>query len=85
MIRRPIGKSRPLNAIGLGCMGMSFAYGPAMDEGDAVSLLHKAIDLGVDHFDTASSPSSAAWRKSANRSPRPNRATGLHLNFFPPG
>ena len=53
MIRRPIGKSRPLNAIGLGCMGMSFAYGPAMDEGDAVSLLHKAIDLGVDHFDTA--------------------------------
>lgn len=53
MIRRSIGSSRPLNAIGLGCMGMSFAYGPAMEEADAIALLHKAIDLGVDHFDTA--------------------------------
>lgn len=53
MIRRPIGKSKPLNAIGLGCMGISFAYGPAMTDEAAVSLLHKAIDLGVDHYDTA--------------------------------
>lgn len=53
MIRRSIGSSRPLNAIGLGCMGMSFAYGPAMEEADAIALLHEAIDLGVDHFDTA--------------------------------
>ncbi len=54
MIRRSIGRTgRTVNAIGLGCMGMSFAYGPAMDEGDAVNLLHQAIDLGIDHFDTA--------------------------------
>lgn len=53
MIRRPIGYSRPLNAIGLGCMGISFAYGPAMTDDDAVKLLHASIDLGVDHFDTA--------------------------------
>lgn len=53
MIRRPIGNSRPLNAIGLGCMGISFAYGPAMTDDDAVKLLHASIDLGVDHFDTA--------------------------------
>ena len=54
MIRRPIGRSGPsLNAIGLGCMGISFAYGPAMDDADAVALLHRAVDLGVDHFDTA--------------------------------
>ena len=53
MIRRPIGNSRPLNAIGLGCMGISFAYGPAMEDADAVSLLHQALDLGVDHYDTA--------------------------------
>ncbi len=53
MIRRPIGNSRPLNAIGLGCMGMSFAYGTAMEDADAVSLLHQALDLGVDHYDTA--------------------------------
>jgi aryl-alcohol dehydrogenase-like predicted oxidoreductase len=54
MIRRAIGRNgRPVNAIGLGCMGMSFAYGPAMEEKDAIALLHQAIDLGVDHFDTA--------------------------------
>ena len=53
MIKRKIGGSRPLNAIGLGCMGISFAYGPAMADDDAVSLLHQAVDLGVDHFDTA--------------------------------
>ena len=54
MIRRAIGRNgRQVNAIGLGCMGMSFAYGPAMPENEAVALLHKAIDLGVDHFDTA--------------------------------
>jgi aryl-alcohol dehydrogenase-like predicted oxidoreductase len=54
MIRRTIGRNgRQVNAIGLGCMGMSFAYGPALPEGEAVALLHKAIELGVDHFDTA--------------------------------
>jgi aryl-alcohol dehydrogenase-like predicted oxidoreductase len=54
MIRRSIGRNGPqVNAIGLGCMGMSFAYGPALPEDEAVALLHKAIDLGVDHFDTA--------------------------------
>ncbi len=54
MIRRHIGSGGPtVNAIGLGCMGMSFAYGPAMEENDAVALLHGAIDAGIDHFDTA--------------------------------
>ncbi|MGF1620331.1 MAG: aldo/keto reductase [Rhodomicrobiaceae bacterium] len=54
MIRRKIGQTGPaVNAIGLGCMGMSFAYGEAMKESDAVRLLHGAIDRGVDHFDTA--------------------------------
>lgn len=54
MIRRAIGRNgRQVNAIGLGCMGISFAYGPAMPEDAAVKLLHEAIALGVDHFDTA--------------------------------
>ena len=54
MIRREIGRTgRSVNAVGLGCMGMSFAYGPAMETADAVKLLHEALDLGVDHFDTA--------------------------------
>jgi len=53
MIRRSIGNSRPLNAIGLGCMGMAAFYGKPLDEAEAVNLLHAAVDLGVDHFDTA--------------------------------
>ncbi|AUN32632.1 aldo/keto reductase [Niveispirillum cyanobacteriorum] len=44
---------RAVRPVGLGCMGMCWAYGPAMGEGDAVRLLHCAIDLGYDHFDTA--------------------------------
>ncbi len=54
MIRREIGRTgRDVNAIGLGCMGMSVAYGEPMNEADAVKLLHAALDRGVDHFDTA--------------------------------
>jgi aryl-alcohol dehydrogenase-like predicted oxidoreductase len=54
MIRREIGRTgRDVNAIGLGCMGMSIAYGEPMNEAEAVKLLHQALDLGVDHFDTA--------------------------------
>ncbi|MFC3078246.1 aldo/keto reductase [Phenylobacterium terrae] len=54
MIRREIGRTgRQVNAIGLGCMGMSVAYGEPMAEDAAVRLLHEALDLGVDHFDTA--------------------------------
>lgn len=44
---------RAVRPVGLGCMGMCWAYGPAMAEGEAVRLLHRAVDLGYDHFDTA--------------------------------
>lgn len=54
MIRRKIGRDgQSVNAIGLGCMGMAAFYGQPMEEADAVKLLHEAIDLGVDHYDTA--------------------------------
>ncbi|MEZ5959920.1 MAG: aldo/keto reductase [Hyphomonadaceae bacterium] len=52
MIRRKIA-GREINAIGLGCMGMSAYYGAPMAVNDGVALLHAAIDRGVDHFDTA--------------------------------
>src|SRR5262245_61124209 len=41
-----------VSAIGLGCMGMSYAYGSA-DENTAIETINEAIDLGVDFFDTA--------------------------------
>ena len=52
--QRALGKTdRQLAAIGLGCMGLSEFYGPPTDKGAAIKLLHQAIELGVDHFDTA--------------------------------
>lgn len=54
MITREIGQTGiSVNAIGLGCMGLSEFYGPATEKSEAIGLLHKAIDLGVNHFDTA--------------------------------
>jgi aryl-alcohol dehydrogenase-like predicted oxidoreductase len=53
MQKRKLGKSLEVSAIGLGCMGMSFSYGEPKDEGEMISLLHKAVDLGVTFFDTA--------------------------------
>ena len=42
-----------VSAIGLGCMGMSHGYGEPSDKKEMISLIHKAIDLGVTFFDTA--------------------------------
>jgi aryl-alcohol dehydrogenase-like predicted oxidoreductase len=42
-----------VSALGLGCMGLTFGYGPATDEKDAIALIEKAVDLGVTFFDTA--------------------------------
>jgi len=55
MKERKLGKSNPLevSAIALGCMGMSFGYGPAKDKQEMISLLRKAVELGVTFFDTA--------------------------------
>ena len=54
MKSRTLGKSdKTLPAIGLGCMGLSEFYGPPTEQKAAISLLHQAIELGVEHFDTA--------------------------------
>jgi aryl-alcohol dehydrogenase-like predicted oxidoreductase len=54
MEKRRLGKSDlEVSAIGLGCMGMSSAYGPAADKGEMIKLIRAAHDLGVTHFDTA--------------------------------
>lgn len=51
---RILGKSGlEVSAIGLGCMGLSFGYGPATDKKDAIALLHAAFDAGITFFDSA--------------------------------
>ena len=54
MQKRKLGKSNlEVSAIGLGCMGMSFGYGPAADKKEMISLIRSAVERGVTFFDTA--------------------------------
>src|SRR5580658_6726606 len=54
MQKRHLGKSNlEVSAIGLGCMGMSFSYGPPKDKREMTAVLHAAVDRGVTFFDTA--------------------------------
>jgi aryl-alcohol dehydrogenase-like predicted oxidoreductase len=54
MQKRKLGKSNlEVSALGLGCMGMSFSYGPPKDKQEMASLLHAAVERGVTFFDTA--------------------------------
>lgn len=54
MQKRQLGKSGlQVSALGLGCMGLSFAYGPAMERQAAVTLIRDAFEAGVNFFDTA--------------------------------
>jgi aryl-alcohol dehydrogenase-like predicted oxidoreductase len=49
-----LGKSGlEVSAIGLGCMGMSFSYGPAKDKQEMIALIRTAVERGVTFFDTA--------------------------------
>jgi len=54
MQKRKLGKSNlEVSAIGLGCMGMSFGFGPAVDKQEGISLIRAAVERGVTFFDTA--------------------------------
>jgi len=54
MQKRKLGKSNlEVSAVGLGCMGMSFGYGPAVDKQQGISLIRTAVERGVTFFDTA--------------------------------
>jgi aryl-alcohol dehydrogenase-like predicted oxidoreductase len=54
MKKRKLGKSNlEVSALGLGCMGMSFAYGPPSDKKEMISLLRTAVERGITFFDTA--------------------------------
>ena len=54
MQKRKLGKANlEVSAIGLGCMGMSFGYGPAKDKNEMISLIRAAVERGIMFFDTA--------------------------------
>ncbi|MGD0427689.1 MAG: aldo/keto reductase [Candidatus Acidiferrales bacterium] len=54
MQKRKLGKSGlEVSALGLGCMGMSFSYGPPKDKKEMTDLLHAAVERGITFFDTA--------------------------------
>ena len=54
MQKRKLGKSNlEVSAIGLGCMGLSYGYGPAVDKQEGISLIRAAVERGVTFFDTA--------------------------------
>ena len=53
MQKRTLGKDLEVSALGLGCMGMTSAYGPAVDKDEMIKMLRAAYDFGVTHFDTA--------------------------------
>jgi aryl-alcohol dehydrogenase-like predicted oxidoreductase len=54
MQKRKLGKSNlEVSALGLGCMGMSFSYGPPKDKKEMTDLLHASVDRGITFFDTA--------------------------------
>jgi aryl-alcohol dehydrogenase-like predicted oxidoreductase len=62
MHKRELGRSGlEVSALGLGCMGLSFAYGPATDRGAAIKLLRAAFQRGITFFDTAE-----AYARGAN-------------------
>src|SRR5947209_5222117 len=54
MQKRKLGKSNlEVSALGLGCMGMSFGYGPPADKKEMISLIRTAVERGITFFDTA--------------------------------
>jgi aryl-alcohol dehydrogenase-like predicted oxidoreductase len=54
MQKRKLGNSGlEVSAMGLGCMGMSFGYGPARDKNEMISVIRAAVEGGVTFFDTA--------------------------------
>ncbi|HXX37842.1 MAG TPA: aldo/keto reductase, partial [bacterium] len=54
MQKRRLGNTHlEVSALGLGCMGMGFSYGPAADKQEMISLIQSAVERGVTFFDTA--------------------------------
>src|ERR1700760_3983862 len=53
MKKRILGQGLEVSALGLGCMGLSYGYGPATEKQDAIKLIRRAFEIGVTFFDSA--------------------------------
>jgi aryl-alcohol dehydrogenase-like predicted oxidoreductase len=74
MKTRKLGNSGlELSALGLGCMGLTFGYGPAANESDAIALIQRAYELGVTFFDTAEAYSQGANEAFVGKALKPYR------------
>jgi aryl-alcohol dehydrogenase-like predicted oxidoreductase len=91
MQKRELGKSGlKVSAMGLGCMGMSFGYGPAADKREMIDLIRSAIELGVTFFDTAEAYGPFANEELVGEALAPSRnrvviATKFGFKFGPKG
>lgn len=83
MKKRTLGNSGlEVSALGLGCMGLTFGYGPATNEIDAIALIHKAIDLGVNFFDTAEAYTQGANEELLGKALKPYRDKAVIATKF---
>ncbi len=74
MQMRQLGRNGPrVSALGLGCMGLSYGYGPATPQADAVKLIQTAFDRGVTFFDTAEAYAQGANEKLLGEAVAPFR------------
>src|ERR1700731_2582139 len=83
MQKRKLGKSNlEVSAIGLGCMGMSFGYGPAADKQQMISLIRSAVERGVTFFDTAEAYGPFTNEELVGEALAPVREEGVIANKF---
>ena len=91
MQKRTLGNSNlEVSALGLGCMGMSYGYGPAADKQEMIALIRKAVERGVTFFDTAEAYGPFANEELVGEALAPVRervviATKFGFKFSPEG